>query len=99
MDKFSNNNKAITDFKNDAKRLSIKNNSNENNNALTNEENDISAVRNGRTEDKNKTELAGDFLLARESVVRFMQDFIADAVDRRNKTLTKMEKQTSIYLM
>ena len=55
-------------------------------------------MRIGRIEYK-KFEPAGDFLLAKESVIGFMQNFIADVVDDRNETLTKTEEQTLIYLM
>ena len=81
-DKLSTNNNAVTDYVNDVEIVNIINNTNGNNHARINEENDIFAVRTGHTENKNKTESTGDFRLARVSVVRFVQNSIADAADR-----------------
>ena len=79
----------------------IKNNNiNEDDNTLNKKEIDISAVRKtGRTKNKNNTESAGDFLLAREAVVRFVQDSIAPTVDRQKRISDKNEKQTYFHLM
>ena len=70
-----------------------------NKNALTNEVDDISAVRIGSTEDKNKTVPAGDFLFAREALLRFVQNTIADAVDRQkwNSEQKCKSKHSFIY--
>uniref|UniRef100_A0AAV1T0N8 Uncharacterized protein n=1 Tax=Peronospora matthiolae TaxID=2874970 RepID=A0AAV1T0N8_9STRA len=48
--------------------------------ALTGEDNVLSAVHTKRTA-ANKDESAEEFLLTREAVVRFVQDSIADALD------------------
>ena len=52
------------------------------------EESTLSAVRTRRTE-QNNTESAEGFLLAREAVVRFVQDSIAYAVDRQKRNADK----------
>jgi hypothetical protein len=52
------------------------------------EEMDISAVRASRTAAK-QAESAGDFLLTRQAVVRFVQDSIADSVDRQKRNADK----------
>ena len=52
--------------------------------ALTNEEHDISSVRTKRTA-TIKDESAEEFLLAREAVVRFVQDSIAGAIDKQKQ--------------
>uniref|UniRef100_A0AAV1TXA4 Uncharacterized protein n=1 Tax=Peronospora matthiolae TaxID=2874970 RepID=A0AAV1TXA4_9STRA len=55
----------------------------EGDNALTGEDNVLSAVHTKRTA-VNKDESAEEFLLAREAVVRFVQeDSIADVLDRQ----------------
>ena len=55
--------------------------------ALTEEKMDVSAVRSQRTE---ANESADDFILARKTVVRFVQDSIAEAVDKQ-KTICRQE--------
>ena len=95
----SNNNNTVTDYVNDAEILNIKNNTNGNNNTLIDEQNDISAERTGRTENKNKIESASHSLLARELVVRFVQNSSLMRWTDRNETLTKTEEQTLIYLV
>ena len=55
---------------------------------LAEEENDLLAVRTGRT-DTNKGESAEEFLLTREAVVRFVQDSIAYAVDKQKQSADK----------
>ena len=56
--------------------------------ALTDEEKNLSAVRTKRTA-VNKDESAEEFLLAREAVVRFVQDSIADAIDKQKRNADK----------
>ncbi|CAI5745402.1 unnamed protein product [Peronospora destructor] len=55
---------------------------------LAEEENNLLAVRTKRTERQNK-ESAENFLLTREAVVRFVQDSIANAVDRQKRNADK----------
>ena len=56
-------------------------------------------MRSKRTKVKD-SESADEFILAREAVVRFVQDSIAEAVDRlKRKTQTRMEGQTFFYSM
>ena len=55
---------------------------------LAEEEKNLLAVRVKRT-DINKTESAEEFLLAREAVVRFVQDSIANAVDQQKRNADK----------
>uniref|UniRef100_A0AAV1UZF6 Integrase catalytic domain-containing protein n=1 Tax=Peronospora matthiolae TaxID=2874970 RepID=A0AAV1UZF6_9STRA len=64
--------------------------------ALTEEKIDVSAVHSQRTE---ANESSDEFILARETVVRFVQDSIAEAVDKQKQTLTRMEGQTLFYLV
>ena len=56
---------------------------------LTDEKNSLLAVRSERTEKDNAIEPAEEFLLTRESVVRFVQDSIANAVDRQKRNEDK----------
>ena len=57
-------------------------------NTLAEEEDDLLAVRTRRT-GTNQSMSAEDFLLAREAVVRFVQDSIANAVDRQKRNADK----------
>ena len=56
--------------------------------ALVDEDMDISAVRASRTAAK-QAESAGEFLLTRQAVVRFVQDSIAESVDRQKRNADK----------
>ena len=56
---------------------------------LTDEKNSLLAVRSERTEKDKAIEPAEEFLLTRESVVRFVQDSIANAVDRQKRNADK----------
>ena len=56
---------------------------------LTEERNSLLAVRTKRTDKGNTNESAEEFLLTRESVVRFVQDSIANAVDRQKRNADK----------
>uniref|UniRef100_A0AAV1TNP4 Uncharacterized protein n=1 Tax=Peronospora matthiolae TaxID=2874970 RepID=A0AAV1TNP4_9STRA len=64
----------------------------EDDDALTGEDKAVSAVQT-KCSAVDKDESAEGFLLTREAVVRFVQDSIADALDRQKKTQTNMEKQ------
>ena len=66
--------------------------------ALTDQISDIAAVRSKRTVAKD-SESADEFILARETVVRFVQDSIAEAVDRQNKHADKNRREMFLYLM
>ena len=72
----------------DAGIFSIANDYSEDECALTDKENDLSAVRTKRTA-ANKDDSAEEFLLAREAVVRFVQDSIADAIDKQKRNADK----------
>ena len=76
----------------DAGIFSIVNDYSEDEHSLTDEDKDISAVRTTRIAGK-KDESAEEFLLTREVVVRFVQDSIADAVDKLKKMQTNVEEQ------
>ena len=52
---------------------------------LAEESNSLLSVRSERTEKDKTNESAEEFLLIRESVVRFVQDSIANAVDRQKR--------------
>uniref|UniRef100_A0AAV1U1D1 Reverse transcriptase domain-containing protein n=1 Tax=Peronospora matthiolae TaxID=2874970 RepID=A0AAV1U1D1_9STRA len=54
--------------------------------ALTEEKVDVAAVRSQRTE---ANESSDEFILARETVVRFVQDSIAEAVDKQKQNADK----------
>ena len=56
---------------------------------LADEKNNLLAVRSERTEKDKAIEPAEEFLLTRESVVRFVQDSIANAVDRQKRNADK----------
>ena len=60
----------------------------EDENTLTEEEDDLLAVRTRRTA-TNQSHSAEDFLQAREQVVRFVQDSTANAVDRQKRNADK----------
>uniref|UniRef100_A0AAV1U141 Uncharacterized protein n=1 Tax=Peronospora matthiolae TaxID=2874970 RepID=A0AAV1U141_9STRA len=60
----------------------------EDDDTLTGEDNALSALHTKRT-DVNKDETAGGFLLTREAVFRFVQDSIADALDRQKRNADK----------
>uniref|UniRef100_A0AAV1V9R8 Uncharacterized protein n=1 Tax=Peronospora matthiolae TaxID=2874970 RepID=A0AAV1V9R8_9STRA len=60
----------------------------EDDDALNDEENALSAVHTKRTA-VDKDESAEEFLLTREAVVRFVQDSIADAIDRQKRNADK----------
>uniref|UniRef100_A0AAV1VHE2 Uncharacterized protein n=1 Tax=Peronospora matthiolae TaxID=2874970 RepID=A0AAV1VHE2_9STRA len=70
----------------------------EDDDTLTGEDKVLSAVHTKRTA-VDKDESAEEFLLTREAVVRFVQDFIADALDRRKRTQTNIEEQRFFRLM
>uniref|UniRef100_A0AAV1V0P0 Uncharacterized protein n=1 Tax=Peronospora matthiolae TaxID=2874970 RepID=A0AAV1V0P0_9STRA len=70
----------------------------EDDDTLTGEDNVLSAVHTKRTA-VNKDEPAEEFLLTREAVVRFVQDSIADALDKQKETQTNMEEQMFFHLM
>ena len=65
--------------------------------ALTDEENDLSAVRFVRTS-VNKDESAEEFLLDREAVFRFIQDSIADAIDKQKKKRRQTWRSTCSFI-
>ena len=78
-----------SDSDDDAGIFSIVNDyTSEDEDTLAEEENKLLAVRNTRTV-PNKGESAEDFLLTREAVVRFVQDSIANAVDRQKRNADK----------
>ena len=80
---------ADTDEDDDAGIFSIANDyTSEDENTLAEKEDDLLAVRTRRTA-TNQSESAEDFLLAREAVVHFVQDFIAKAVDRQKRNADK----------
>ena len=56
--------------------------------ALTTQVTDLATVSSKRTTAKD-SESANEFILARETVVRFVQDSIAEAVDRQKKNADK----------
>ena len=59
---------------------------------------DLAAVRSKRTIAKD-SESADEFILARETVVRFVQDSIAEAVDRQKKNAEKNGRANVLYSM
>uniref|UniRef100_A0AAV1TV14 Uncharacterized protein n=1 Tax=Peronospora matthiolae TaxID=2874970 RepID=A0AAV1TV14_9STRA len=63
----------------------------EDDDALTGEDNVLSAVHTKRTA-VDKDDSAEEFLLTREAVVRFVQDSIADALDRQKRNADKNER-------
>uniref|UniRef100_A0AAV1TA64 Integrase catalytic domain-containing protein n=1 Tax=Peronospora matthiolae TaxID=2874970 RepID=A0AAV1TA64_9STRA len=80
-----------------AEALTEDNDPSESAEALTEEKVVVAAVRSQHTE---ANESSDEFILARETVVRFVQDSIAEAVDKqKSKTLTRMEGQTLFYLI
>uniref|UniRef100_A0AAV1TXQ8 Uncharacterized protein n=1 Tax=Peronospora matthiolae TaxID=2874970 RepID=A0AAV1TXQ8_9STRA len=70
----------------------------EDDDALTGEDNVDSALQT-KCNAVDKDESAEEFLLFRKAVVRFVQDSIADALDRQKKTQTNMEKQMFFHSM
>ena len=70
----------------------------EDENTLAEKEDDLLAVCT-RHPATNQSESAEDFLLAREAVVHFVQESIANAVDRQKRNADKDEEQTFFYLM
>ena len=66
----------------------INDNASEREDTLADEESNLLAVRTRRTERQNN-ESAENFLLTREAVVRFVQDSIANAVDRQKRNADK----------
>ena len=73
----------------DAGIFSIANDySSEDESTLADEEINVSTVRASRT-DTNRDESVEEFLLTREAVVRFVQDSIANAVDRQKRNADK----------
>uniref|UniRef100_A0AAV1VPQ5 Uncharacterized protein n=1 Tax=Peronospora matthiolae TaxID=2874970 RepID=A0AAV1VPQ5_9STRA len=82
MDADVNHTETNDDDEDNAGTLSISNDCHsEDDDALIGEENVLSAVYTKRTA-VNKDESAEEFLLTCEAVVRFDQDFIADAINR-----------------
>uniref|UniRef100_A0AAV1U253 Integrase catalytic domain-containing protein n=1 Tax=Peronospora matthiolae TaxID=2874970 RepID=A0AAV1U253_9STRA len=63
--------------------------------ALTEETVDVAAVRSQRTE---ANESSDEFILARETVVRFVQDSIAEAVDKQNQNADKNGSANTLLL-
>uniref|UniRef100_A0AAV1V506 Integrase catalytic domain-containing protein n=2 Tax=Peronospora matthiolae TaxID=2874970 RepID=A0AAV1V506_9STRA len=61
--------------------------------ALTEEKVDVAAVRSQRTE---ANESSDEFILARETVVRFVQDSIAEAVDKQKQNADKNERANTL---
>ena len=87
----NNSGNAITDSDDDddAGIFSIVNDSSsEEDENLAEEEKTLLAVRTKRTDKQNK-ESAENFLMTREAVVRFVQDSIANAVDRQKRNADK----------
>uniref|UniRef100_A0AAV1URL2 Uncharacterized protein n=1 Tax=Peronospora matthiolae TaxID=2874970 RepID=A0AAV1URL2_9STRA len=84
----------------DAGKFSIFNDcQSEDDDALTGKDNVLSSVNTKRTA-VNKDKAAKEFLLTREAVVRFVQDSIADALDRQKRKMkTIMEEQMFFSLM
>ena len=90
-DDLSNSDDTIADpdEDDDAGIFSIANDhTSEDENTLAENDGDLLAVRIKRTA-TNQSESAEDLLLAREAVVRFVQDSIANAVDRQKRNTDK----------
>uniref|UniRef100_A0AAV1U9L3 Integrase catalytic domain-containing protein n=1 Tax=Peronospora matthiolae TaxID=2874970 RepID=A0AAV1U9L3_9STRA len=64
---------------------------------LSGEDNVLSAVRTKRTA-VDKDESAEEFLLTREAVVRFVQDYIADALDRQKRNADKHGRANVFFI-
>ena len=56
------------------------------------------AVPTKRTEKDKTDESAEEFLLSRKSIIRFVQDSIANAVDRQKRNADKHGKQMVFHL-
>uniref|UniRef100_A0AAV1UIB9 Uncharacterized protein n=1 Tax=Peronospora matthiolae TaxID=2874970 RepID=A0AAV1UIB9_9STRA len=70
----------------------------EDDDTLTIENNVLSTVQTKRTTfDKDKS--AEEFLLTREAVVRFIQDSLADALDRQKRNADKHGREMFFHLM
>uniref|UniRef100_A0AAV1TID0 Uncharacterized protein n=1 Tax=Peronospora matthiolae TaxID=2874970 RepID=A0AAV1TID0_9STRA len=63
--------------------------------ALTEEKADVAAVRSQRTE---SNESSDEFILARETVVRFVQDSIAEAVDKQKQNADKNGRANTLLV-
>ena len=63
----------------------LKDNTTSSEDILAEETNNLLAVRTKRTDKNKRNESAEEFLLTRESVIRFVQDSIANAVDRQKR--------------
>uniref|UniRef100_A0AAV1TB92 Uncharacterized protein n=1 Tax=Peronospora matthiolae TaxID=2874970 RepID=A0AAV1TB92_9STRA len=86
----------INDDDDDAGIISISDNrQSEDDDTLTCEDNVLSAVHTKRTAD-DKDESAEAFLLTREAVFRFVQDSIADALDRRKRNADKLGRTSDL---
>lgn len=72
----------------DAGLFSIANDYSEDEHSITEEDKDLLAVRTTHTARK-KDESAEEFLLIREAVVHFVQDYSADAVDKKKRKAYK----------
>ena len=72
--------------------------STEGDDALADENNVKSTVPTKRTR-SNKTESIDDFLLTREAVIRFVQVFIANAVDRQKRNADKNGRSNVLLLI
>uniref|UniRef100_A0AAV1VK25 Integrase catalytic domain-containing protein n=1 Tax=Peronospora matthiolae TaxID=2874970 RepID=A0AAV1VK25_9STRA len=64
--------------------------------ALTEEKIDVAAVHSQRNE---ANESPDEFILARETVVRFVQDSIAEAVDKQKQNADKNGKANTLFLI
>uniref|UniRef100_A0AAV1URZ9 Reverse transcriptase domain-containing protein n=1 Tax=Peronospora matthiolae TaxID=2874970 RepID=A0AAV1URZ9_9STRA len=64
--------------------------------ALTEEKVDVAAVRSQRTE---ANESPDEFIVARETVVRFVQDSIAEAVDKQKQNADKNGRANTLILV
>uniref|UniRef100_A0AAV1T9G0 Reverse transcriptase domain-containing protein n=1 Tax=Peronospora matthiolae TaxID=2874970 RepID=A0AAV1T9G0_9STRA len=64
--------------------------------ALTEENVDVAAVRSQRTE---ANESLDEFTLARETVVRFVQDSIAEAVDKQKQNADKNGRAKTLFYL
>uniref|UniRef100_A0AAV1VH10 Integrase catalytic domain-containing protein n=1 Tax=Peronospora matthiolae TaxID=2874970 RepID=A0AAV1VH10_9STRA len=64
--------------------------------ALTEEKVDVAAVRSQRTEDNESSD---EFMLARETVICFVQDSISEAVDKQKQNADKNGRANTLYLI
>uniref|UniRef100_A0AAV1VDR5 Reverse transcriptase n=1 Tax=Peronospora matthiolae TaxID=2874970 RepID=A0AAV1VDR5_9STRA len=79
-----------------AEALTEDNDPSESAEALTEEKVDVAAVRSQHTE---ANESSDEFILARETVVRFVQDSIAEAVDKQKQNADKNGRANTLYLI